>query len=176
MSAFVKGFCKKIKKIFWVRCFVVRKQVRSSALRVRVIIQAEGEERGTMKRAKQTPTPCKHPGCAALVRIGSYCDKHKSDSRTPGDGRRDSAAWHGLYYTAEWKRRRADQLLREPFCRSCAEEGRRIYATDVDHIKPHRGDMQLFCDDRNLQSLCHSCHSKKTAAENQGPPPGSKMF
>ena len=57
------------------------------------------------------------------------------------------------------------QLLKEPFCRSCARQGRRIRATDVDHITPHRGDWALFVNPNNLQSLCHSCHSRKTAAE-----------
>ena len=33
-------------------------------------------------------------------------------------------------------------------------------ADTVDHIKPHRGDAELFWDRDNLQSLCHSCHSK----------------
>lgn len=41
-------------------------------------------------------------------------------------------------------------------------------ATDLDHIEPHRGDMTLFWDHDNWQSLCHSCHSAKTASEDGG--------
>jgi 5-methylcytosine-specific restriction protein A len=41
-------------------------------------------------------------------------------------------------------------------------------ATDVDHIKPHKGDMTLFWDRTNWQSLCGPCHSAKTAAEDGG--------
>lgn len=40
--------------------------------------------------------------------------------------------------------------------------------TDVDHIVPHRGDPELLYDEANLQSLCHECHSKKTAREDGG--------
>jgi len=35
----------------------------------------------------------------------------------------------------------------------------------VDHIQDHKGDRALFADLDNLESLCHSCHSRKTAAE-----------
>lgn len=65
------------------------------------------------------------------------------------------------------------QLLREPFCRECAARAvrenlphlARVKATDVDHIKPHRGNWKLFVDPANHQSLCHACHSRKTMEE-----------
>lgn len=60
---------------------------------------------------------------------------------------------------------RHNQLIREPFCRECDRYGIRTHATDVDHIQDHKGDWNLFTDRENLQSLCHSCHSKKTAKE-----------
>lgn len=126
-----------------------------------------------MKRKKQTPVPCKYPGCVELVRDGSYCSKHKHQAAGSGGRRREPAAWHGLYYTKSWRELRTVQLIKEPFCRICAEAGIRTPAEDVDHIIPHRGDMMMFCDMNNLQSLCHSCHSRKTAAETAGgsPPP-----
>lgn len=115
--------------------------------------------------------PCAHPGCRELVRAG-YCDKHRQkDTQRRGT---DAAAWHRWYSLPEWRDRiRPAQLLREPFCRECAAraaaENRpelcRVPATDVDHIIPHRGDRALFLDPRNLQSLCHACHSRKTKAE-----------
>jgi len=63
--------------------------------------------------------------------------------------------------------RRPAQLLCEPWCRECARQGRRVRATDVDHIEPHNGDWERFTDPSNLQSLCHSCHSAKTMAESR---------
>jgi 5-methylcytosine-specific restriction enzyme A len=50
-----------------------------------------------------------------------------------------------------------------PLCRVCGQP-----ATDVDHIRPHRGDRELLYDPTNVQSLCHSCHSRKTASEDGG--------
>ena len=33
----------------------------------------------------------------------------------------------------------------------------------VDHVIPHKGDVVLFWDSRNWQSLCKACHDAKTA-------------
>ena len=104
---------------------------------------------------------CKAPGCMKLTSEG-YCQDHM-----PKSERKESAAWHYLYTNPRygWKHRRDAQLAREPFCRECAGRGFRVRATDVDHVIPHRGDLQLFLHGE-LQSLCHRCHSRKTMAEN----------
>ena len=76
---------------------------------------------------------------------------------------------------------RAAQLLLDPFCAECAKQGRRVRASDVDHIRDHKGNAKIFFDANNLQSLCHSCHSRKTLAELQRtgaanyPPRGKKV-
>lgn len=103
---------------------------------------------------------CKHPGCRMLTSEG-YCPVHK-----PKAVRLESSAWHYLYTDPRygWKDRRADQLIREPWCRECARTGHRVRATDVDHIEPHQGDVRMFMKG-DLQSLCHSCHSRKTMRE-----------
>lgn len=105
---------------------------------------------------------CRHPGCHVLT-AGGYCPKHKPAVAS----RKASAAWHYLYTDPRfhWAEHRRDQLIREPWCRECARHGLRTPATDVDHIVPHRGDAGLFAHGE-LQSLCHSCHSRKTLAEN----------
>lgn len=56
---------------------------------------------------------------------------------------------------------RALQLRQEPLCRICKMEGGVTPANQVDHID---GDAYNNNPD-NLQSLCHSCHSKKTMRE-----------
>lgn len=119
---------------------------------------------------------CAYPGCKARVASGKYCSLHMPTGRRGGKPEdRTNTPWHKLYYRRDWQKLRAAHLMREPFCRECAKEGRITVATDVDHIQPHRGDMGLFLDDGNLQSLCHGCHSRKTrremdtrAAEKQG--------
>ena len=104
--------------------------------------------------------PCKAPGCRVLTAEG-YCPAHKPRAVSSAP-----KAWHRLYKRPEWPKLRADQLAREPFCRECAAQGNRVRATEVDHIRPHCGDLRLFLDPDNLQSLCHSCHSRKTMREN----------
>lgn len=105
--------------------------------------------------------PCAQTGCPELTRE-TWCAKHKPPEKT---SRRDSAAWNYLYKTKWWLETRTEQLLKEPFCRTCAVSGKRVKATVADHIKPHRGNLRLFYDKTNLQSQCQSCHSKKTKEE-----------
>ena len=121
--------------------------------------------------ASRAYRPCAHPGCRALVRKG-YCDAHRPNDRSRRSA--DAADWHRWYTLPIWVNDlRPTQLLREPFCRERAARARRdnrpellrVKATDVDHVRPHRGSWRIFTDRTNLQSLCHSCHSRKTMAE-----------
>ena len=102
--------------------------------------------------------PCRKPGCCKLVSSG-YCPEHQPKQAA----RKESVAWHNWYFLPIWRDDlRPTQLLREPFCRICAEHGHRVRATDVDHVRDHKGNWTLFTDRSNLRSLCHSCHSQKT--------------
>lgn len=105
--------------------------------------------------------PCSKPGCPNLTRE-RFCDAHR-----PLAGRRQaSAAWHAWYNLPVWKNDlRPAQLLREPFCRECAVQGKRVRAVAVDHVKPHRGSWALFVDPANHQSLCKRHHDAKTMRE-----------
>ncbi len=115
--------------------------------------------------------PCLYPGCTELVNKG-YCEKHQR----PKTAHKTICAWHSWYSRSIWTDKlRPGQLLREPFCCECARYGVRTPATDVDHVEPFRGDWNKFTDPDNLQSLCHSCHSRKTAKELWRPP-GSGKF
>ena len=76
------------------------------------------------------------------------------------DGR-TSAASRG--YGRRWQRARLAFLKVNPLCAAHLRLGETVIATDVDHIKPHRGDYERFWDRTNWQSLCHACHSRKTA-------------
>jgi len=67
-------------------------------------------------------------------------------------------------YTTQWDKSRKSWLSKHPLCVQCECEGRTTAATDVDHITPHRGDMVLFWDVNNWQSLCKRCHGRKTAS------------
>lgn len=101
-------------------------------------------------------TLCRAAGCTRLSAPGSgYCVDHR---RARGR-RRGSSTQQG--YGARWRKVRRMQLQREPLCHDCKEEGRVTPATDVHHIvKREDGGKDKF---DNLMSLCHSCHSSRTA-------------
>ena len=63
---------------------------------------------------------------------------------------------------------RREQLTAEPLCRHCKEQGTTREATRVDDILPRvdRPNLELSID--NTQSLCESCHNRKTMEENRG--------
>ena len=64
--------------------------------------------------------------------------------------------------SAAWQRLRASVLAGEPLCRDCTREGRTVLATDVDHRDGNPGNN----DPLNMNPLCHSHHSRKTAADH----------
>lgn len=81
--------------------------------------------------------------------------------------------WRYLYNTRRWHRLRTAQLRDEPLCRYCKALGKVTPAIIADHIKPHKGDEELFFDSDNLQSLCKLCHdSAKQSQERTGKLPG----
>ena len=108
--------------------------------------------------------PCSHPGCPKLVPRGKkYCEEHIG--LHPETVR--AAATRG--YGSRWNKARKRYLSSHPLCVECMKHGRYVKATDVDHIRPHRGDPALFWDQSNWQALCHRCHSVKTRNEDHDP-------
>ena len=109
--------------------------------------------------------PCPHPGCSVLVARGR-CEQHRTALNDAFNARRGSATKQG--YNSKWQRARVAFLRDHPLC-ECAECGageiRATAATVVDHITPHRGDQELFWNQRNWQALSKRCHDRKTASE-----------
>jgi len=106
-------------------------------------------------------TICSYPGCQTLTH-DRYCDEHKKQV-TKEQNQKSSKL-----YTYQWRRTSKAFLKEHPLCVHCEKEGRLTPATEVDHIIPHGGNRKLFWDRKNWQSLCKSCHSKKTAEEDGG--------
>jgi len=107
--------------------------------------------------------PCATKGCPNLIPAGqAHCPAHT----TQYEQDRGSAAVRG--YDARWRRLRKMFLAANPLCADIygdhARDGQVVAAIDVDHILPRAAGGQDDWD--NLQALCPSCHSKKTAIED----------
>src|SRR5512139_1919817 len=114
--------------------------------------------------AQRARKPCAAPGCAELVQSGAYCTTHQPAIKREDD--RPTA--HERGYGATWRVIRLAHLRREPVCRDPYHKHpeQLIPATDVDHIVPRSAGGTD--EDSNLQSLCHECHSYKTAVQSSG--------
>ena len=77
-------------------------------------------------------------------------------------------AYSKLYGTKAWKNIRHNQLLKEPLCFMCRQDGFFRPASVVDHVIPHKGNLDLFYGGE-LQSLCKYHHdSTKQILERTG--------
>lgn len=96
----------------------------------------------------------------------------------PGSWRTDKQSSTARGYGYKWQQARGAYLLAHPFCVFCLRDLRidvveneaiadacianaiaLPYATIVDHRIAHRGDMKLFWERSNWQSLCARHHS-----------------
>ena len=108
--------------------------------------------------------PCLAPGCRGWAEPGSgYCVEHRKETAKRYNN--DRPEYHALYRTARWKEAAKRWLRSHPLCVECERHGRVEAGRIVDHVIPHRGDLSLFWDQDNWQTLCHACHNRKTASE-----------
>jgi 5-methylcytosine-specific restriction protein A len=73
-----------------------------------------------------------------------------------------------LYDRARWKRLAAHHRRVEPVCRMCRADGITMAVEVIDHVIPHRGNLNLFFDSNNLQALCSHHHSGAKQREEVG--------
>lgn len=110
------------------------------------------------------PHPCAVRSCPNLAEGNErYCIAHQKQFAARQDDERGTASQRG--YGARWRKLRMMVLARNPFCADPyhIHGGQLVLATDVDHVVPKRlGGQDTF---ENLEGLCHSCHSRKTADE-----------
>lgn len=124
------------------------------------MIKQKGEREMCPVKPKR---PCSYPGCPELTNE-RYCEKHQKE--IDKNYNKTCRLYGYLYNTSRWRRLRKQFLHKHPLCEACKRKGIVIVATVVDHIKPHQGDEKLFWDESNWQSLCKSCHDRKTAKED----------
>lgn len=123
---------------------------------------------------------CAVCGCDEIAVDGeARCEEHLADQREVRNAKRaaaqqteHAAAARRLYSNPKWVKASRRWLQLNPLCVDCGELGVVEVATDVDHIVPHKGDLGRFWDRKNWQSLCHRCHSRKTAREVWHSPKG----
>lgn len=108
------------------------------------------------------PRACRKRGCPKTTTDRSgYCDEHRNEG---WQQHQRGQTRHQRGYGSKWDGIRARILKRDRhICQECLRNGRPVPAATVDHIKPkaHGGTDE----DRNLESLCYSCHYRKTAKE-----------
>ncbi|WP_059436368.1 hypothetical protein [Anaeromyxobacter sp. PSR-1] len=110
--------------------------------------------------------PCLAPNCPALVHPPeNRCPRHRAEADARWarrvEAHRDGQGWRAFYRTDAWRRRRAEQLAREPTCRSCGTD-RRLQAA---HVGATPKEWEAFIAGP-LQTLCIECHARSRAAEN----------
>ena len=112
---------------------------------------------------------CKHPACGKLIDRAGYCDKHQAVQDQYEAQRRNNRSHNfSKMYGWEWRKVRNNFIKANPLCVICFAKGLIVPANVVDHIKPHKGDKNLFWNEDNYQSLCKPCHDAKTAKEDGG--------
>jgi 5-methylcytosine-specific restriction endonuclease McrA len=72
-----------------------------------------------------------------------------------------------LYRTSRWQRLRLRQLEAEPLCQWCLQSEIIEEATEVHHVHPHKGDLDLFWNGPFV-STCKPCHSSRGQLEDHG--------
>ena len=120
-------------------------------------------------------SPCKHPGCKALLDASGYCAKHAKANqqgrrlhsqlydRWRRKGQPELAAAQELRSSSKWKRSRWLKLTMNPLCEDPfgihARKGETVAAKQVHHIAPLSRRIDLGHHLENLMSVCPSCHS-----------------
>lgn len=79
-----------------------------------------------------------------------------------------------FYRTNRWKVRSVQQRNEFPYCAACKEQGIILIGDVTDHIIPIKQHGDPW-DQRNLQTLCDTCHNRKRQKEARGIYPPSKV-
>ena len=99
---------------------------------------------------------CAEPGCRRLTR-SSRCADHRRTANDVARGKKNRKL-----YNRRWEKSRTRYLAKHPLCVTCLANGKTAAATEIGHIVPHGGDLELFWRSDNWQVLCKSGHSRKT--------------
>ncbi|MCC4349797.1 HNH endonuclease [Limosilactobacillus reuteri] len=126
---------------------------------------------------------CNHAGCGKLIPFDeTYCHKHeykkpieyadqkerhqvnKAIYRKRMNSKHESK-YLRFYKSKEWRKLSHHWLMINPLCEACKSHGIVRKGDVVDHIVELRDNFEKRLDEDNLQTLCYSCHNKKTKRE-----------
>jgi len=105
---------------------------------------------------------CRELGCKnTRSKLNSFCLEH-------GGLQHANEGKDNAYSNPAWRTIRRAQLSKQPLCQSCLTQGHIAPALHVDHVFPWRQISEQAFLHNIFQSLCHECHSHKTAQERKG--------
>lgn len=103
---------------------------------------------------------CRVPGCGRVtVRSDGYCTECSDAGKNTSIEDRRKKETDPFYYSTEWRRYQKWWLMTHPLCVSCGQSGQM-----VDHKVPIR-DGGAKLNPANTQTMCFTCHNKKTGSE-----------
>ncbi|MFP5078640.1 HNH endonuclease [Rhizobium sp. YIM 134829] len=106
-----------------------------------------------------------------LGRLPPMLGPRPGDEQDRNRYRSQSEPWRRLYNTARWKRLRIATFTRDLFtCRLCSSVEGDTSKLVCDHVIPHKGDLELFWDETNLQTLCKTCHDREKQRQERALP------
>ena len=116
---------------------------------------------------------CSYPGCNAPVEVDDFdrssprCFSHPA-THVP---KKRYEHHHGsdgknIYHGYRWKKLRHAYAEKNPLCEHCLRYDILTPVAVVDHVHEIEDGGEPY-DYDNLQSLCHSCHNRKSAQERK---------
>ena len=109
---------------------------------------------------------CNHRSCRTLIDYDkSYCSEHEGIQHKRYDATRDKDTKE-FYSSSRWTKMAKQVKLRDGYlCQECLSHGLYVQGNIADHIIPIKQDWGKRWDMSNTQTLCISCHNRKTAKE-----------
>jgi 5-methylcytosine-specific restriction enzyme A len=123
---------------------------------------------------RSAPTPCRYPGCAAVVATPGFCEAHRPlIHRDYGRARRGFDAEVGFYQSRQWRSVRAAFLREHPLCGACGAKGLLLPARVVDHVQPIKDGGARFDEPTCSRCACPVTTARPHASQRRGQvPPG----